>query len=278
MTLMEAIAASGMTPPRRIVEGRFVRFPGIGKGRANRAGWCKQITPTLAIFGDFSSNLSTTWCDSAHRDTEESRRLLEEARRTQREAMHRERQRWAETAEHALYLLKGAKIDHHPYLELKGFADHRGLVSGEDLLIPVRDLESYDQLISLQTIKPDGTKRFLKNGRTRGGIYRLGSLGGAKRIWLCEGYATGLSIEAGAKRLPGPHVVIVCFSAGNLEYAARKFPEAMVCADHDLSGAGERAARNTGLKWAMPTMVGDYNDLHQQQGLHAVTEALRSMT
>ena len=46
-------------------------------------------------------------------------------------------------------------------------------------------------------VKCWGEKRPLPGGRTRGCIYRLGSpLQHARRIALCEGYATGLSIDA----------------------------------------------------------------------------------
>jgi putative DNA primase/helicase len=42
-------------------------------------------------------------------------------------------------------------------------------------------------------------------------------------------------------------------------------------ADNDKSGAGEKAAKETGLPWAMPSAVGmDANDLHQRDGLRAL--------
>jgi putative DNA primase/helicase len=70
--------------------------------------------------------------------------------------------------------------------------------------------------------------------------------------------------------------VIVCFSAGNLELVAEYFPMALVCADNDQSRTGEKVARATGLEWRMPPEFGDFNDMHQKHGVHAVTELLRT--
>src|SRR5688572_23482139 len=117
MNLTQAIAAAGMTPPPRIVAGRWVRFPGIGKGKANRAGWCRLITPTLAIFGDWSSNFTATWKDDAHRDDETTRRLLIEARKREQEFQLQQRQRQRETAVQARNLIASCRSGTHCYLE-----------------------------------------------------------------------------------------------------------------------------------------------------------------
>ncbi len=53
---------------------------------------------------------------------------------------------------------------------------------------------------------------------------------------------------------------------------------AVVAADNDQSGTGERAAESTGLRWTMPYEVGtDFNDLHQTMGVHVVTERMREL-
>lgn len=277
MTLYQAIADAGMTPPKSIVEGRWVRFPGIGKGRGNRAGWCKLITPTLGIFGDWASGLSETWRDDSHRDDERSAKLLKEAHERERRFSIQERARQAEAAQKAKKLVADAVMSGHPYLERKGFKQRAALVREGKLVIPVRDAIHYSDIISAQLIDESGEKRFLTGGRTRGGIHRLGvEPRHARRVALCEGYATGLSVDAALQRLPAAHAVIVCFSARNLELVAQKFPSAIVCADNDESGTGEKAARATGLKWLMPPEIGDFNDMHLKYGLPAVTEMLRT--
>lgn len=279
MTLIEAITSAGMTPPHRIVFDKWMRFPGVGKKRSNRAGWCRLITPTLAVYGDWSSDFSAVWTDDSHRDSEETKRLLDEARKRSREMMAENRRRQSKAAQEATRLVASAVMARHAYLARKGFPDALGLVHDGRLMIPIRDVDQYNRIISVQFIAEDGEKRFLPGGRTKGGIYRLGIVPGlARRILLCEGYATALSLFAALKRLPGPHCVIACFSAGNLEHVARLFRDAYVCADHDESGTGQRIAEATGLPWAMPPEAGtDFNDYHQRHGLLAVTELLRGM-
>lgn len=276
MTLTQAIAAAGMTPPRRIVSDRWMRFPGIGKGGSNRSGWCRLITPTLAVFGDWSSDFSSTWHDETHVDTETAAKLLEQARARSREFARQQVRRQSKAAADAEQMIREATMATHPYLTRKGFPNLLGLVHSDKLLVPVRDVTDYSRVISVQLIDGAGEKRFLTGGRTRCGVYRIGAIPDrARRIVLCEGYATGLSLNVALQRLPGPHTIIVCFSAGNLELVAQHFPTALVCADHDESKRGEEAARATGLEWRMPTELGDFNDMHQSHGVYAVTEVLR---
>lgn len=278
MTLYQAIADAGMTPPKSIVEGRWVRFPGLGKSRGNRAGWCKLITPTMGIFGDWSSGLSEIWRDDSHCDDERSARLLKESRERERQFAAQECTRQAAVAVEAAKLVQTAVMSGHPYLERKGFAQRAALVREGKLVIPVRDAIKYSDIISAQLIDESGEKRFLTGGRTRGGIHRIGvEPRRARRVALCEGYATGLSVDAALQRLPAAHAVIVCFSARNLELVSQKFPGAFVCADNDVSHTGEESAKRTGLKWLMPPDVGtDFNDMHLKYGLHAVVEVLRA--
>jgi len=277
MNLSQAIAAAGMTPPARIVSGRWMRFPGVGKGRSNRSGWCKLITPTLAVFGDWSSDFSATWHDEAQVDAETAAKQLEKARAQAREYARQQRQHQARAADTAARMIREATMSTHPYLVRKGFPNLLGLVHQDKLLVPVRDATDYASIISVQTIDANGVKKFLPGGRTRCGVYRIGVIPGhARRVVLCEGYATALSIHAALQRLPGPNAVIVCFSAGNLETVAKYFPAALVAADHDESKRGEQAAIATGLKWCMPPEIGDFNDMDQKHGLHAVIEVLRN--
>lgn len=279
MTLTDAITAAGMTPPRQIVSGKWMRFPGIGKGRSNRSGWCRLITPTLAVFGDWSSDFSGTWHDEAHVDTETAKKQLEQARAQSREYARQQARRQSKAADLAAQLIRDATMATHPYLVRKGFPNLLGLVCDGKLLVPVRDATEYSRVISVQMIDAAGEKKFLPGGRTRCGVYRIGAIPGhARRVVLCEGYATGLSLYTALQRLPGPHSIIVCFSAGNIEAVAQYFPTAIVCADNDESKRGEQAALATGLAWCMPPDVGtDFNDFHQQRGVYAVTEMLRAV-
>jgi putative DNA primase/helicase len=104
--------------------------------------------------------------------------------------------------------------------------------------------------------------------RAKGAVLRLGNQR-AKETFLCEGYATGLSIELALRRLRLNASVLVCFSDSNMAHVATMIVgPAFVVADNDASQAGEKAARKTCFPWAMSERVGeDANDLHQRAGL-----------
>ncbi len=176
-----------------------------------------------------------------------------------------------QAAEKARNLIARAKPDVHPYLARKGFPERKMLVLGETLLVPMRPIDGYERIASLQMIRPDGGKRFLVGGRASGCVYHLGL--GSSEQWWCEGLATGLSVLAALKLLCRRARVTVCFSASNLARAARS---GIVIADHDeKSGAGEKAARATGLDWWLPPEPGDANDFHQAYGVRALADELR---
>jgi len=277
MTLEEMLRAHGMTPPPRIIPGRWLRFPGVEKGRTNRAGWCRLISPTMAIFGDWSTGLSEIWRDDAHQDDEVSRQALRRAREREVEFLAAQRTRQSRVAHEAGLLLERSLLLEHPYLVRKGFAGQLGFVTGTELLVPMRDVQRRANLVNLQRIAEDGTKLFMAGGRAKGCIYPMGSPSPRHTV-LCEGYATGLSIDAAMRRLSPEYAVIVCFSASNLEVVARHFPCALVAADNDQSGVGERCARATGLKWVMPKEIGsDFNDLHVNDGIFAVIDRMREL-
>ena len=103
------------------------------------------------------------------------------------------------------------------------------------------------------------------------------SLAGAGwTTWYCEGYATGLSIQAALKHLYRDDRVVVCFSAANIAAVAGR--EGLVVADHDANGVGERYALKTGLRYWMPPDVGtDANDYHLAHGVKALAGELRRM-
>ena len=170
-------------------------------------------------------------------------------------------------------MIAEARIDTHPYLARKGFPEHRMFVRDGVLLVPMRPVEDYAKIASIQTIQADGSKKFLRGGRARGCVYHIGN---GTDLWWCEGLATGLSVAQALKRLYRRSRVTVCFSAGNLSKVARR---GLVIADHDArSGAGEDAAKRTGLPYWLPPEPGDANDLHLARGIAALSDELSEFT
>lgn len=198
----------------------------------------------------------------------------------------------SKASEWAARLLTLAKPSEHDYLYRKGFKTAQGLVLPDgELFIPMRDVRS-NELIGAQIVKwlPEELrweKKYLYGMRSRGACLRLGPARAQEQV-LCEGYATGLSIEAAARQMKLNASVLVCFSDHNLRIVAeRTTGRRYVIADHDPiqtdpekakqnpGEQGKRAAIATGLGWAMPDTVGhDANDLHVAQGLMAVCALL----
>lgn len=211
-------------------------------------------------------------------------------RERQQEAAARRKKRAEEAAARAQEMFATGSYDEHPYLRAKGFRRpySLGLVARGDLLIPMR---RGDDLVAIQTISPKGEKRFRPAGcSVRGAVYRMGRWRPGGRVWICEGVATARSVYWAINEVHGHRLfnaggfcndeVIVAFSDGGLAkvgaryHPTRTMPGALVVADNDRSGAGERAAKRTGLRYWMPPQAGDANDWHQQEGIGALSAAL----
>jgi len=175
--------------------------------------------------------------------------------------------------------LSKAGMAPHPYLARKGFPEALGMVLEGNLLIPMRDCKT-NELLSLQRISEGGEKLFLPGGRTKGAVFVLGKqsyLKSGHLRYLCEGYATGLSIMQAVNTLYQSAEVWVCFSASNLTYVAERIGGTrIVIADNDASKTGQKAAEATGLPWVMSPIVGeDANDLHQRAGLWSLCRLMK---
>lgn len=133
----------------------------------------------------------------------------------------------------------------HPYLSGKGLSmmGCSGLrIDGDLLTIPVyRD----DSLVSLQTISPEGVKKYRYGCPIKGGSYLLNRRG-AVVTCLVEGFATGLAIYQSMSQAN----VIVCFDAGNMVTVASQMQLSgmcVVCADNDFE-TERKTGFNTGIE------------------------------
>lgn len=181
----------------------------------------------------------------------------------------------------AAILLRSTKPEPHNYLIRKGLSKVDGLTLPDGaLLVPMRNLFT-NELQGAQVIRWDGDalkweKKMVPGMKAKGAVLRLGSKNAPETI-LCEGYATGLSIELAARQMRLNASVLVCFSDSNMVHVATLLTKGrrFVFADHDKSGAGERAARETGLPYCMSEIEGeDANDVHKRGGLMPVCALL----
>lgn len=288
-----AIAAAGLTVPETIeTDGLLHRFASNGNPR-DTAGWYVYYGDTVPAggFGCWRTGVNQTWRadtgkkltpseDAAHKERiaaiQQQRKEEEAARRA--EVATKAKARW----EDAL-----PASDNHPYLVKKGVQPYGIKEHDGNLIIPLR---TGPDIHSLQTIRPDGDKRFLTGGRISGCYYSIGRPDQSDTLCIAEGFSTGASVHEATG-----YPVTVAFNAGNLEPVAKAirtlFPgkRLVICADDDYRTDGNpgiakatEAARAVNGIVAIPDFgedrpdgATDFNDLHQHKGLEAVQEAIR---
>lgn len=296
---IDAIAASGITPPTEIIgDGDTHRFS--SNGRANdKSGWYRFHDDEFpaGAFGCWRMSMSSTWKSSKPKQFTEAERD-EYRERMKRLEKQRERERQEATdyaAVTAAQMWTEAVEGDHPYLTRKQIQCLGARVLGDMLLVPMK--HSAKELVGLQRIWPDGTKRFIKGSPLAGAYMTIGTPTKDGTVVICEGYATGASIH-----LATGYCVVVAFNSGNLAEVARKIGKALpsarlvVAADDDAFtvrpgnhpqagmpwNPGIEAAVGTGLPVYLPVWSGerergtDFNDLHTAEGLRAVRLCFKS--
>lgn len=212
------------------------------------------------------------WTDAQKREWMDKRKTANASRETEYE----------KAAQRAYTTLKAAKSAKHDYLHLKGFPDLEGLVLEDSLLVPMRNvvtnnLQGY-QRIFWDEASRKWDKKMLLGMRARNAVMFMGDRR-AEEVWLCEGYATGLSILHALRSVGLKASVVVCFSATNMVAVADQIGgQRYVFADNDESKTGEKSAMQTELPWTMADTVGfDANDLHKKDGLFAVVGKIMTL-
>ena len=208
-------AVIGYAPPALVDSGALIRFD-TDKPR-NKTGWYVlhrlSTGGLVATFGDWKQGISHKWTSYDQSKLSKAERdAIKAAQLKQAAILRAETQRNHEAARLKavdLWIPAQPASTAHPYLIRKQVGAYNIRQSGDLLLIPLMDIGGY--LRNLQTIAPDGTKRFLKGGIKRGMFAPLGTLRGAKQAYLSEGYATAASIYEAY------HEPVICaLDAGNL--------------------------------------------------------------
>ena len=259
-------------PGKFYASDKIRRCPTVEKPRSdNGAYWWDGERGWVM---DWASGDKPIWFASKTQWSEDEKR---EWARKRAMATHAQEERYMAAARTADNVLRQARMDHHPYLEFKGFPQERGLVLEDVLLVPMRNF-SKNTIQGFQSIRWNPTirkyeKKMLSGMRAKMAVFPMGN---SDETWFVEGYATGLSVRAALRASGSSARVLVTFSASNLvEVAGRVSGKRYVFADNDESKVGEEAAKETGLPYVMADQVGwDANDLHQKEGLFAVTKKI----
>lgn len=179
----------------------------------------------------------------------------------------------SDAAKKAKWILGQCRHDPSFYLKNKGFPDMRGNVwikDGADFLVIPMYLNG--EIVGCQLISSDGGKRFIKGQITKGAFFQMGV---GDVLFYVEGYASGLSLQRILRNLKISNRIIICFSASNMLYLAKK-NNGFVIADNDESGTGEKFAIESGRPFWMPPVVGfDINDYEKKFGIFRVSQEIK---
>ena len=264
--------AFGLQPPDDVRPGALHRFPGIGKGPTNRAGWCWLSSDAQGgAFGCWASGLSETWQTERRHFTSPERAALRRQMAEAKQQAQRERDyAWQQAAARAREIWRKTEPANpeHPYLFTKAVAPFCARQSGPHLVLPIVGWDGH--LSSLQFIGPEGDKKMLKGGRKRGRLIPVHGQRGAGRILIAEGFATAATLaDAESEAL-----TIAALDAYNLKPVAlearSRYPgtEIVIAADADAAGIAKAraAAIAAGALIAAPEFPpgaegSDWNDL-----------------
>ncbi|KRW65809.1 topoisomerase [Pseudomonas sp. TTU2014-105ASC] len=268
-----------------IPDGQIHRFHVPGDKAGTHNGWYVLHLDGIVsgAFGSWKAGGSHTWSSRKPTDPMEAeliRQRIEQVRR-QREAVQRQRHQAA--AEYTNRLWRDARRadPEHPYLSAKGCRPYNLRQQGDVLVVP---LYHDGQLVNLQRIGADSSKRFLSGGRVKGCYSPLGIITAGQPLYLCEGWATGATLHAETG-----HPVACAMDCGNLlevgRHLQRRHPDAVliVAGDDDRQTQGNPGktaaiAATAGLGCGLilppwpadaPMTLTDFNDLRQWQEAQA---------
>lgn len=271
-------------------DGQLHRFRVKGDKAGTENGWYILHNGDIpaGAFGCWKRSISESWCSKSHSNmTPAEREAFEHQQieaKQQRQA--EEKRKHEEAAQQCLALWDRANPTvsaDHPYLAAKQIRAYGIRQLKDSLLIPVRDASK--QLVSLQFIRPDGSKKFKTGGKKKGCYCSIGKP--TTPTYICEGYATGSTIHEATGC-----GVVVAFDAGNIGPVAkeliRQYPdlEPVIAADNDHLTENNPgitkarvAARQLQLSMTYPVFQAgeagsDFNDLAALQGLDRVKAAL----
>jgi putative DNA primase/helicase len=245
MSFENAMRASGLQPGSVIADGKWRRCKTDDKPR-HRNGAYILHPDGRGFWRNWAVDVElNTWTDegmhrAAQQDPAIAQRQRDADRKRRIEGMHRARALWS----------GGQPLRRmHPYIEAKGLQalgctalrQHRDL-----LLVP---LWQGQHLLNVQTIGPNGEKKFVYGAPTKGGYMVLDRPRAAVTA-LVEGLATGLAVYQCVRQAR----VIVAFNTGNLipvvEYL-KPSGSVVMCGDDDRGtfarrgfNPGRDAARN----------------------------------
>lgn len=274
MNFEQALCAAGLRPRDVVADGRWRRCATDDKPRRRNGAYKLAIGGGRGWWRNWATDADlSVWDDDRpvavrQIDYAAMRARREQERADRIAAMRRARDVWRRAR--PLNRL-------HPYLEAKGLSAFgcSGLREFDGLLVVPVWLG--DWIISVQTIHPDGTKRFAAGAPVKAGAYTIDRERAAVTV-LVEGLATGLAVFQAMRQAR----VVVCFDAGNLLPVVQRLRPTgtvVVAADNDhatqarlgFNPGREKAASaaeliGCGVAWPTGIAGTDWADAAQEWG------------
>lgn len=284
-----------------LLDGNIHRFKGFKENTGWYIGNDHPKLGKILTVGDWVLGEKQTFRDNAPltKPTREESRVLQEHLEASRKAKEDQQKNISAQSIKKIEELKSIRnktqnLSQSKYLNKKGLTtvaasyilQHEG-----NIFVSCQDVDGH--IWGYQTIIDEtGDKFFATGQRVSGTFHELGTnIKDASSIYICEGFATGLSILLA---MPGSSVVCA-FSAGNIVTVAKdlsaKYPNKIfiICGDEDAYGttnAGRKYAEEAsvilGTKPIFPkfkTAEGkptDFNDLLVLEGLEEVKKQISS--
>ncbi len=267
-----------------IADGTFHRFAHDGKG--DKDGWY-IFHGTYGAFGDWKRDIKGSWSIKYDHLPFEARKVIQKQIAEVQKACYKEIARLHEEAaqDASTKWQSYADTGQSDYLTQKKISAIGIRFDRNTIVVPVNDIDG--KLWTLQFIDKTGKKRFLKDGRKKGGFHTLGYLNDTTPVlFVVEGYATGVTVFM-AMNVP----VVIAFDAGSLDPVTaslrHRYPNIriVIVADNDLwkeenigLTAAQNAAKKYGCTVVYPTFKPehhsrkptDFNDLMILEGEQAV--------
>lgn len=305
----EALRAAGLQigDSLPMMDGQFHRVPVEGDKKGAKSGVYKGHLDghPAGYIENFKAGIKTNWKSKTM-----SRELTEEdrARLTAESAQHRadrnaaREEGYTKAAERARQRWEQGKpidVSTMPaYLQKKGVPSYSLRTDAHgNVLVPLQDTSG--NIVSMQTIAPDGMKSFQKWGKVEGGMFRVNPTPASQSangiLLVAEGYATAATIARATGR-----PTYAAFIASNLLPVAKELrqlhPKATICiaADNDhLLPLRPKPLQNVGRNKAEAAAVAvgghvllppfrpgakgsDWNDLEQEVGTPAIRNQLNA--
>ncbi len=281
-----------------VIGGEFNRFK-FGNGK-NENGYCQvwdNVNNFHAQYGDWKTGKIHKWNSNGGKPLSPTQtKQIKQGQQKQADNRAKDQEQ-AGIKANEIYAKAQQSTVFNAYLKSKGFDQYQGLEHPArqddkgNLIIPLSSIDG--QIKSLQTIYANGNKRLFKGGLKKGTFCVLGDLSTLhKNVYVCEGYATALSVYLAFKQKRAVVFAIDCgnlfpvFAALKSKYKSKQF---INCADNDHTkneNAGIKQAKTIkeklGIPFVYPDFINgtdgtDFDDQRQEKGLEAVKERLLSI-